>query len=298
MVNRFEERVTIITPSFNRVDLLPKTIESVISQSVEDFQYIIVDDGSTDGTWEYLQTLKDPRIILLSHPGRENRGQSASINFGLSNAAGKYIVILDSDDLLAEDALENHIDILERDSSLGMVYGQGYVIDSEGKIQYPIFSCSHQELNDPNALLLNFYIVSPGLCMFRREIVDRIGGLEEGFRAAQDHDFTLRVAEVSKIAYSGVDCFLYRKHAGTISVNGALTRWRNGFIILERAATRYPYRSEIIRKRRAVLCYRMGEVYRDSGQYFRAAVSFFSSAALDPVRAVGVVLGRVKYLFR
>lgn len=93
--------VSVITPSFNRVDLLPATLNSVLSQGYEQLEYLIVDDGSTDGTWEWLNCVDDPRVKVFSHPDRKNRGQAASINLGLRYARGRYVVILDSDDLLA-----------------------------------------------------------------------------------------------------------------------------------------------------------------------------------------------------
>jgi hypothetical protein len=130
--------------------------------------------------------------------------------------------------------------------------------------------------------------------MFRHSVISKVGQLEETFRAAQDHDFVLRVAEVSKIAYSGVECFYYRKHDGTISANGRLTRWRNGFKILARAAGRYPYHRSTLRKRRAVLCFRLGEVYLQKGMYLRAIKYFLTCSLLDPRRALTVGLTGAK----
>ncbi|BEH14458.1 glycosyltransferase [Marinobacter shengliensis] len=282
--------VSVITPSFNRVDLLPATLNSVLSQGYEQLEYLIVDDGSTDGTWEWLNCVDDPRVKVFSHPDRKNRGQAASINLGLRYARGRYVVILDSDDLLAGGALAAHVQVMENTPSVGMVYGQGYAVDERAARLYKLFPSSHQEESDPNRLLLDCYIVSPGLCMFRKSVISKIGQLEETFRAAQDHDFVLRVAEVSRIAYSGVECFYYRKHRGTISANGQLSRWKNGFKILERAAVRYPYQRSTLRRRRAVLYFRLGQVYLEKGMYLKAISFFLTCSLLDPRRAIAVGL--------
>lgn len=282
--------VSVITPSFNRIDLLPATLNSVLSQSYGQLEYLVVDDGSTDGTWEWLNRVDDSRVKIFSHPGRENRGQAASINLGLRHARGRYVVILDSDDLLADGALAAHVEVMDKTPSVGMVYGQGYAVDEGAARLYQLFPSSHQERNDPNRLLLDCYIVSPGLCMFRKSVVSKVGVLEETFRAAQDHDFVLRVVEVSHIAYSGVECFYYRKHGGTISANGKLTRWQNGFKILERAAARYPYQRSTLRRRRAVLYFRLGQVYLEKRMYGKAIASFLACSLLDPRRAIAVGL--------
>lgn len=292
--DNMKPRISIVTPAFNRADLMPSTLHSVLGQDFSDFEYIVVDDGSTDGTLEWLQTIEDKRLTVLTHPNNENRGQAASINLGLRRAQGDFIVILDSDDLLAEGSLRAHADILEENESLGMVYGQGVAIDGQGNKLFPLFPDDHYEESDPNRLLLDCYIVSPGLCMFRKETVKMVGELEENFRAAQDHDFVLRIAEVSKIAYSSYECFFYRKHEGTISAHGQLTRWKNGFEILRRASERYPYSPITLRKRRAVLHFRLGQTYLRNSSSLEAIRHFVFAGCTDPVRALGVILGREK----
>ncbi|WP_405420046.1 glycosyltransferase family 2 protein [Marinobacter flavimaris] len=287
-----QPRVSVITPAYNRRDLMPATLDSVLGQTFPDFEYLIVDDGSTDGTFEWLKAISDPRVTVLNHENRANHGQAASINLGLSRARGDYLVILDSDDLLAPEALEMHLACLDRHDSLGMVYGQGYAIDVHGNRLYPLFSDDHQEEGVPDNLLLDCYVVSPGLCMFRRSIVGAAGPLEVSFRAAQDHDFLLRVVEKAPFAYSGALCFYYRKHDGSISTNGQLARWQNGFEILRRAASRYPYRNATLRKRKAVLCFRLGATLFGQGHRLRALGYLAKSGLLDPARAVAVVFGR------
>ncbi|MFB2703605.1 MULTISPECIES: glycosyltransferase [Marinobacter] len=283
--------VSIITPSYNRLDLIPETVNSVLSQNYKFFEYIIVDDGSTDGTLDWLRRVKDPRVKVLVHEEFKNLGQAASINKGISNASGKYVVILDSDDLLAPNILAEHARFLNDNRDVGMVYGQGYAIDAEGRVLYSLFAPDHYEDGDPNRLLLDCYIVSPGLCMFRKNIIEKVGSLEESFRAAQDHDFALRIAECSLIAYSGIPSFYYRKHDGAISVNGLETRWNNGLRILSRAVGRYPYKKTTVRKRRAVLEYRLGKVYWYNDRKGLAANHFFKAGFLDPIRAMRVILG-------
>jgi glycosyltransferase involved in cell wall biosynthesis len=285
-------KVSVITPAYNRKDLTPRTVASVLDQSLADIEYLVVDDGSEDGTREWLAEHSDSRLRLLVHPGNANRGQAASINLGLAEARGDYIVIIDSDDLLAPGALEYHARIMDADASVGVVYGQGYAIDIDDKELYPLFDKDHAEYSDPDRLLLDCYVVSPGLCLFRRSVVEQAGALEETFRAAQDHDFLLRVAEKNRMVYSGYTCFFYRKHDATISANGEMMRWQNGFEILRRAAARFPYKSATIRRRRAVLNYRLGMVYLKQQRCLKALRYLLVAGVSDPARAIGVLVGR------
>ena len=285
-------KVSIITAVFNRKDLVPRTVDSVLNQSLEDIEYLVIDDGSQDGTREWLADHDDPRLRLLVHPGNANKGQAASINLGLSEARGDYLVIIDSDDMLAPEALERHAAIMDADPSVGVVYGQGYAIDINDRELYPLFDEDHVEYSDPNRLLLDCYVASPGLCMFRRSAAEKAGALEETFRAAQDHDFLLRVVEQSRLVYSGHTCFYYRKHDGTISANGEMMRWQNGFEILRRAAARFPYKSATIRRRRAVLNYRLGMVYMKQQRRLKALKYLVVAGVNDPARAIRVLVGR------
>lgn len=285
-------KVSVITPAYNRKDLIPRTVASVLDQSLADIEYLVVDDGSEDGTREWLANHGDSRLRMLAHPGNANKGQAASINLGLREARGDYVVIIDSDDLLAPGALERHAAIMDGDASVGIVYGQGYAIDINDNELYPLFEKDHAEFSEPDRLLLDCYVVSPGLCMFRRTIVEQVGALEETFRAAQDHDFLLRVAEKTRMVYSGHTCFYYRKHDATISANGEMTRWHNGFEILRRAAARFPYKRATIRRRRAVLNYRLGRVYLKQHRHLKALRYLLVAGLSDPVRAIGVLAGR------
>lgn len=289
-------KVSVITPAYNRKDLIPKTVASVLDQSLADIEYLVVDDGSEDGTREWLANQSDGRLRLLVHPGNTNRGQAASINLGLAEAIGDYIVIIDSDDLLAPGALERHKAIMDEDASIGVVYGQGYAIDINDRKLYPLFDGEHTEYSEPDRLLLDCYVVSPGLCMFRRNVVEQVGAMEETFRAAQDHDFLLRVAEQTRMVYSGITCFYYRKHDATISANGEMTRWQNGFEILRRAVGRFPYKKATIRRRKAVLNYRLGVVHFRQKRHLKALKYLLVAGANDPVRAMGVLLGRERAL--
>lgn len=286
--------VSVITPAFNRARYIEQTVLSVLGQTLRNLEYIVVDDGSTDGTFELLKQFSDTRFQLLRHPGGVNRGQAASINLGLRAATGRYVVILDSDDYLAPDKLEWQSEFLEENPDYGMVYGQGEAVDENGKFLFNTLPKDHAEPSDPNRLLLDCYMALPGGAMFRRSLLDAVGLFEEKFRAAQDHDMALRLMESSKVAYRPRVAFYYRKHGESISHNALERRWKTGFEILARASKRYPYAASTLRKRKAVLNYRLGEVYWNDCRRLLGLCHFMKSGLLDPARALTVVCSRLQ----
>jgi glycosyltransferase involved in cell wall biosynthesis len=282
--------VTVIIPSFNRKDYIDQTIQCVLNQTYSDIELIVIDDGSTDGTYEQIQSYGNS-LTLLTHPNHENRGQSVSINLGLSQANGKYIAILDSDDYWELNKLEIQVAYLEDNPEIGLLYSNGYGVDATGKIIYHCHPDAHREENDPNNVLLDCYIALPVNSLVRKSVYDEAGKFEESFRAAQDHDMLVRIAEVTNFAYAPDFLWYYRRHGDSISSKQQETRWRVGFKILENAAKRYPYRSQTIRKRKAVLHYRLGMCFLDERKYIKTIIEFTASFVYDPLRAFKVVFG-------
>jgi glycosyltransferase involved in cell wall biosynthesis len=286
--------VSVIIPAYNRVDYIEQAVASALAQSYPSVEVIVVDDGSTDGTYQLLEQRFGNAIRLMTHPGHENRGQSASINLGLAHAAGEYIAILDSDDYFSERKFSVLIPVLESKPEVGLVYSNGKAVDGHGRELYPIYGSAHVETNDPNTLLLDCYLLLPQNAVVRRSLYERAGNFEEHFRAAQDHDMVLRLAEITRMTYVPDYLFFYRRHAGSISQNGAERRWRNGFEILRRASQRYPYDRATIRKRRALLHFRLAQCHFKAGNYVRGGGRALCAAVLDPVRSCRVLTGREK----
>jgi len=282
--------VTVVIPAYNRARYIDRTVKSVLQQTYPRVELLVTDDGSTDGTKQILESYASRgQLTLFSHPGGANRGQSASLNLALSHANGDYISILDSDDMFVPRKLEELVGYLEAHSEIGLVYSNGYVIDRHDNILYEVHSPDHVELNDPNRLLMDCYFFLPLNAVVRREIFNRAGQFEESFRAAQDHDMALRIAEITRMAYVREHLFYYRHHDDSISGKRQDIRWRTGFEILKRARRRYPYRKSTIRKRYAVLNYRMGEDYCRRRKFLRAVPHFALAGLFDPLRAIRFV---------
>lgn len=285
--------VSVIIPSFNRELYIDEAVESVLAQNYTELELIVVDDGSTDSSYKKLQAWEAKgKLTLLTHPGHANRGQSASINVGLRHASGSYVAILDSDDMFAPTKLADQVAFLERNKEVGMVYGQGHAVDANGGFLFKVPDDNHTESGDPNAILLDCYMALPGGALIRRSIIKQVGEFEESFRAGQDHDMAIRIFEVTNVAYLPTLAFYYRKHGDSISAKGLERRWKTGMDILKRSEKRYPYQRVTIRKRKAVLCFRLGQTYWREGNRFKALPHLVLSGFLDPLRALNVLTSR------
>lgn len=133
-------KVTVITPTFNRADLLRETISSILNQTFADFEYIIVDDGSNDHTAETLESFPDPRISIIR---QANQGEAAAINAGWRVAKGEYVAIVSSDDPMLPFWLAEVHSQLEKNPQAIVAYPDWLIIDGEGNsttiIRTPVY---------------------------------------------------------------------------------------------------------------------------------------------------------------
>ncbi|MCS3904319.1 glycosyltransferase involved in cell wall biosynthesis [Methylohalomonas lacus] len=291
----FQEKISVIIPAYNRGRYIRQTVESVLNQTYTNMELIVIDDGSTDDSRDILEGYGD-RITLLEHDGRQNRGQSASINLGLDRASGEYLAILDSDDYWEPNKIESQVEYLEQHPEIGLVYGNGTAVSGNGEFLYNIYPPTHLEENKPEKVLLNCYFSLPSNALMRMGLLRKAGYFDETLRAGQDHDMAVRIAEVARLAYIDEHLFHYRRHGESISKSnkGAVSRWNNGFVILEKARKRYPYPPAVIRKRKAVLYFRLFQCACENQPGLRALRNLLLAGLNDPARALGVLLRREK----
>jgi len=124
--------VSVIVATYNRANFIDRAIKSILNQIYQDFEIIIVDDGSSDNTEEIIKGYKDKRIIYIKH--KKNQGISTARNTGIKRAKGEYIAFLDSDDEWFPEKLERQVVLLQNESSeVGVVYSDLRYIDENGK---------------------------------------------------------------------------------------------------------------------------------------------------------------------
>jgi len=181
--------VSVVMCVFNEEDYIEDTIDSILAQTLADFEFIIVNDGSTDRTLDLLETFgkKDKRIKLTSNP--KNLGIAKSINIGVKKAKGKYVAIMDAGDLCYRTRLEKQIECLESREDVHLLGTQGRWIDKDGNI---IGTWRLPLKVDGRALYRTGGAIHPSI-MARRDIFDSIGLYDEDLVMSQEFDFYMRV---------------------------------------------------------------------------------------------------------
>src|SRR5690554_6825465 len=205
--------VSVITPTYNRADYLPFAVESVLSQSVPDFELIVIDDGSTDGTAELMERyLADSRIRYLK---QENQGQSVARNRGIAEARGQFICFLDSDNAWVSTKLETSLKAFEEHPEADIVYGDFITIDGEGHEHGVNRMARYSGRITPQLLRDNF--VSMNTTMTRKRCFDEIGGFDSADRLAEDYGLWLRFSTRYQFLYVPAVLGYYRVMENQIS---------------------------------------------------------------------------------
>lgn len=295
-MNSVSSRISVLIPLYNRVAYIEETVNSVLSQDYPDVELIVVDDGSTDGSDKLMEAYAQRgELTLLRHPGNVNKGQAAALNLALQKATGEFIAVLDSDDLFMPGKLRAQVEFLRAHPDVGLVYGNGKGVNAQGKEIYDINYDDHEEKSDPNEILLDCYFLLPQNSLVRAEVYSAAGNFDERLRSGQDHDMLIRLSEKTKVAHQSIDCFRYRRHGDSISAKGTETRWRCGLIILDKAGQRYPYRAATLRRRRALVNFRLAQaLLKNKKNYLEACWRFLVAGLLDPARSIAVMTGQEK----
>ena len=191
--------VSVIIPTYNRAHLIDKAINSVLSQTYQDYEIIIVDDASTDNTKEVVKDFTDSRISYIFHIN--NLDISAARNSGIKASQGKYIALLDSDDEWLPEKLDKQINKFEKESlKIGVIYTGSYYIDEKGsqirKVHVPIKEGYIYE----DLLRAGGYLCLSST-LIKRECFKKVGLFDENLPPCEDLDMWIRIAKYYKFSY-------------------------------------------------------------------------------------------------
>jgi glycosyltransferase involved in cell wall biosynthesis len=180
---------------YNDQRYVGEAIESILGQSFREFEFLIIDDGSTDGTPAILDkyAAQDSRIRIFR---QQNAGATAAANKGLQLAVGEYVARLDSDDISFPYRLEVEVEFLAKHRGVGLVGGGAEIIGEDGHV----VGVRNIIPRDPAKVLRRRCIYQQSDVMFDRNLAIRLGGYREKFRNAQDYDLWLRISEATEIA--------------------------------------------------------------------------------------------------
>ena len=194
--------VTIITATYNDAKYIHLPIDSVLSQPYENFEMIIVDDGTTDPeSQKILEKIQHPKITILH---QENRGLPAARNAGIRAGKGKYILPVDADDKITSICLARSVEILEANPDVAMVYGNIKTFGDEDRV------VPTGAFNTYRLLFNNYLAVGS---MFRRTAWEQVGGYTEQMIGFEDWEFWIKLVEKGW-KFQKVDeiLFMYHKH--------------------------------------------------------------------------------------
>lgn len=240
-------KVSVVIPTFNRSQYIGQAIKSVLEQTRDDIEIIVVDDGSTDDTREKIR----PYLTRINYLYTERGGPSKARNIGMKRASGEYISFLDSDDLYYPYKTAIQSDFLDKFPDIAMVYTEFSGFDDSGfwdefhlkkyHRAYQDSSLSYEKifsenitikdagLNYPNwnhkkIYLGNIFrsvyqnlIVNTTSVMFRKKILDIVGYQNEEYLLFEDLDFILRICKTSRVAFMDIPTYKHRYHSNQIS---------------------------------------------------------------------------------
>lgn len=237
--------VSVIVPVYNHEKFIGITIESVLAQTYQNWELLIVDDCSTDGSWEIIQEYAKGDQRIKAFRNNENKGLIPNWKFLIDNSKGEYIAFLEGDDFFYEENLRGKIKIFLKYPDLGMVYCNFNTVDETGNIitgdyrSFQKIKVYKNELINPEEYLSSKYhlINSYGQIMIRRSVLEKIGyprtlDPSEKVFLPSDWDFNFRISTQNKIYYSEDVLFAYRRHSNNNSYD-AVKSYRHISLLLD-----------------------------------------------------------------
>jgi len=214
--NKQEPLVSIVMPCYNADKYITESIKSVFTQNYTHFEFIIIDDGSTDNSSKLIHAFKDQRIVYVKN--QQNKGITYTLNKAIKLAKGKYIARLDADDAMLPERLHAQVNFLEKNPDYGMVGGYHYVIDSYGMPIQKIEPFQNNEELKLNLLFANPF-AHPVITM-RSDVVKELN-YDRTFKYCEDYDLWFRIAAKHKVKNLPIPLLNYRVHANNSSANNS-----------------------------------------------------------------------------
>jgi glycosyltransferase involved in cell wall biosynthesis len=235
--------VSVVVPAYNRERFVGATIESVVDQTFDDWELIVFDDGSTDGTLEVARSYaeRDQRIAVARG---SNGGVATARNrgFALTAPTAQYVAFLDSDDLWEPDALQALVEMLDAHPEYVGAHGLARCVDHEGRFVVgddlegqlrsrrgfrdgQLIQLDRDEPTTFSAFVYFNWVVTPGTQLIRREIVADLGGFDPVTDPADDADLIVRLSRHGDLGYIDRPVLRWRRHPETLS--NTSHRWRN-----------------------------------------------------------------------
>jgi glycosyltransferase involved in cell wall biosynthesis len=215
-------------PAYNAQKYIKSAIESVLEQSYNNWELIVINDGSSDNTLDIVKSFDDKRIVVINQP---NGGVSVARNNGLKEAKGEYVTFLDADDILPKKSLEIRINYLEENLDVDLVDGKAYVMNEDLKEIIRVYEPKYKGELFPKLVLLNDKVYLTYFYMVRREVLKDVK-FKEKMTHSEDLLFFINLAAKKNIIYAAVDELIFYYRKGHESATKNLDGITNGYIEL------------------------------------------------------------------
>ena len=205
-------KVSFIVPTYNRAHMVSETIDSILAQTFQDFEIIVVDNESTDNTEAVIKAYNDRRIKYFKN---QNNGVVAvNRNYGITKSQGEYIAFCDDDDLWLPEKLERQVREFEKDSQVGLVCTNGINFDSDGEHGARIKAKLSDRYFTFESLIWGNAIIGSSV-LVKKQAIDEVGMMDESPEvfSSEDYDLWLRIAKKYRIKYIDLPLIKYRVHA-------------------------------------------------------------------------------------
>lgn len=273
--------VSIILPTYNRADLILRSINSVLAQTAKDFELIIIDDGSTDNSENIIRNIMDPRLRYIKLG--KNLGGSAARNTGIRTAKADFIAFQDSDDEWLPEKLEKQIKILrDTSSNLGVVYSGFWRLENGKKTYLPSPDTSYKHGHILNQLLYGNFITTQA-ALVRKCCFEKVGLFDESLPRLQDWELFLRIAKYYEFKYINEPLVL--AYFSRISITSDPHAYFKALeIILQKHHDIYSHNIEPLSMHQLSL----GDYYCKLGNMARGRKYLFKALILNPLNFINL----------
>ncbi|MCB1772203.1 MAG: glycosyltransferase family 2 protein [Gammaproteobacteria bacterium] len=286
--------VSVVVPTFNCLDYLPHALASVLGQGLEAIEVVVIDDGSTDGSWPWLQQAAEtePRLRVLR---TSHLGPAGARNLGIDRARGQLVAFIDADDVWMPGKLERQLRFHRQYPTMTLSFGNYRQVDESSnelgagfdawqhfrRIAYS--ESGYRLLPRAAAVLFAENPVGTSTAMVRRDVLQRIGGFDESLPSAEDWDLWLRLAAQGSVGFTDAPSATYRVRVGS-ETSKSDARFAALDIIYDRYAAMAAADPVAPRIARARFAAARAQHHREHGQYARSLVEHLRAFTIHPSR--------------
>jgi len=222
------KKISVLLPVFNCEKYIEESISSVLNNTYNNFEIIVVNDGSNDSTGDVIKKITDDRILVFN---KQNSGLIDTLNYGLKKCSYPIVMRIDGDDVIAENKIQDQLEYFIKSRSI-LTGTNGYLIDSEGKKRGFIDLPTEHNQIIKSMLNMSPSFIHPSV-MYYKDAVQKAGGYDSNFKHAEDFDLFLKLSSFGKLSNLDDRLIYLRKHDENISHLNAQEQIKNTIISRE-----------------------------------------------------------------